>query len=128
MTCLLSTTRVQEMLPAGIGPNDLQIINPSVPLNGYSTQSPATLQTSAVNSPALSSSSKRRKSMNQDEDGPATKKRKGKGKEKEKQEGSEDESDEEGKGRKKRNRMALSCKECKVSHHEMSSERFLQAD
>ncbi|GAA5980707.1 hypothetical protein JCM5350_006359 [Sporobolomyces pararoseus] len=101
------------MLPAGIGPNDLQIVNPSVPLNGYSTQSPATLQTSAVNSPALSSSSKRRKSINQDEDGTATKKRKGKGKEKEKQAGSEDESDEEGKGRKKRNRMALSCKECK---------------
>jgi hypothetical protein len=82
-----------------------------------SNHSPAGLEVSSVNSPSLGSTSKRRQSTNQAEEGPTVKKRKGKGKEKEKEkvEGSEDESDEDGKGRKKRNRMALSCKECKVS-------------
>lgn len=100
---LLETT----MLPSGLAYDAL----PPAPPMGYvsTTQSPA-IQPS-INSPALSTSSKR-KAATAEDDAASTKKRKQKGKDK--VEPSDDESEDDGKGKKKRNRMALSCKECKV--------------
>ncbi|GAA5878686.1 hypothetical protein JCM16303_002172, partial [Sporobolomyces ruberrimus] len=94
------------MLPSGLAYDAL----PPAPPMGYvsTTQSPA-IQPS-INSPALSTSSKR-KAATAEDDAASTKKRKQKGKDK--VEPSDDESEDDGKGKKKRNRMALSCKECK---------------
>jgi len=91
---------------------------PSYPPSGSDSVTPNPPQSQqpiAANSPALSTSSKRKGSQ-AGEEGTAAKKRKGKAKAKDDASGG-DESDEDGKGegKKKRNRMALSCKECKVS-------------
>ncbi|GAA5911475.1 uncharacterized protein JCM6883_005771 [Sporobolomyces salmoneus] len=101
------------MLPTGQGPQDLYISGSGPLVNDLSSNQSPTVQPSANNSPAPSTSSKRKATQRDEEGGGPTKKKKGKGKGKEQDEGEDELSDEEGKGRKKRNRMALSCKECK---------------
>lgn len=105
------------MLPSILGQPSALFSTPNYPPSGPNsvTPNPSIPQPIAANSPALSTSSKRKGSQ-AGEEGSAAKKRKGKAKAKEEGSGG-DESDEDGKGegKKKRNRMALSCKECKVS-------------